>query len=81
MAANIREEIRRLHRRKQLHFNPQSGTGSGNDSSDMEGPSSPTSCGGSNAYNYTPSNKEKPLFTFRQVCEILLLKRLSIFTF
>lgn len=74
MAANIREEIRRLHRRKQLHFNPQSGTASGNDSSDMEGPSSPTACG-SNGYINTHNNKEKPLFTFRQVgliCERML---------
>lgn len=74
MAANIREEIRRLHRRKQLHFNPQGNNG---DSSDMEGssnPSSPSACG-SNAYTNTPSGKEKPLFTFRQVgliCERML---------
>lgn len=68
MAANIREEIRRLHRRKQLHFNPQT---SGGDSSDMEGgPSSPSSSSAacrSNTYSYSPSDKEKPLFTFRQV--------------
>ncbi|XP_015591813.1 akirin-2 [Cephus cinctus] len=74
MAANIREEIRRLHRRKQLHFNPQTSSG---DSSDMEGPASPSSpsaCS-SNAYSYNPSGKEKPLFTFRQVgliCERML---------
>lgn len=74
MAANIREEIRRLHRRKQLHFNPQN---NGGDSSDMEGPASPSSpsaCG-SNSYSYTSSAKEKPLFTFRQVgliCERML---------
>ena len=61
MAANIREEIRRLHRRKQLHFNPQS------DSSDMEGPASPSSPSCSNSYSCSSSNKEKPLFTFRQV--------------
>jgi len=76
MAANIREEIRRLHRRKQLHFNPQT---SGGDSSDMEGgPASPSSSSvacGSNTYSYSPSGKEKPLFTFRQVgliCERML---------
>ncbi|XP_066601219.1 akirin-2 [Prorops nasuta] len=75
MAANIREEIRRLHRRKQLHFNPQNG--SSGDSSDMEGPASPsasTACG-SNSHSYNPSAKEKPLFTFRQVgliCERML---------
>lgn len=63
MAANIREEIRRLHRRKQLHFNPQNNSG---DSSDTEGPSSPSTSGPS-AYSHSPSGKEKPLFTFRQV--------------
>ncbi|CAG5109186.1 Similar to akirin: Akirin (Drosophila melanogaster) [Cotesia congregata] len=47
MAANIREEICRLHKRKQLHFNPQ-GNSSGCDSSDMEGgPASPSGCGSS----------------------------------
>ncbi|KAK0086269.1 hypothetical protein PV325_003468 [Microctonus aethiopoides] len=73
MAANIREEIRRLHRRKQLHFNPQGNT-SGCDSSDMEGPASPAATG-VNATSYSPNNKEKPLFTFRQVgliCERML---------
>lgn len=66
MAANIREEIRRLHRRKQLHFNPQHNSG---DSSDMEGPASPSgpSGCGTGSYNYSPCGKEKPLFTFRQV--------------
>ena len=64
MAHNIREEIRRLHRRKQLHYNHQS------DSSDMEGPASPSSPSCSNVY--TPSTKEKPLFTFRQVCKIII---------
>lgn len=68
MAANIREEIRRLHRRKQLHFNPQGNT-SGCDSSDMEGPASPAATG-VNATSYSPNNKEKPLFTFRQVSAI-----------
>lgn len=66
MAANIREEIRRLQRRKQLHFNPQN---NGGDLSDMEGPASPSnpaSCS-SNTYNYSSTSKEKPLFTFRQV--------------
>ncbi|KAJ8670337.1 hypothetical protein QAD02_001596 [Eretmocerus hayati] len=67
MAANIREEIRRLHRRKQLNYNAHS------DSSDMEGsPSSPSS---SNNYSCSSTNKEKPLFTFRQVgliCERML---------
>ncbi|XP_035743484.1 akirin-2-like [Vespa mandarinia] len=72
MAANIREEIRRLHRRKQLYFNPQINNG---DSSDMEGPSSPSSPSAQSSSSYTPSGKEKPLFTFRQVgliCERML---------
>lgn len=43
----------------------------------MEGPASPSSpsaCG-SNSYSYSPSGKEKPLFTFKQVgliCERML---------
>ncbi|XP_046479946.1 akirin-2 [Neodiprion pinetum] len=75
MAANIREEIRRLHRRKQLHFNPQNNNGG--DSSDTEGPASPSTSGPS-AYSHSPSGKEKPLFTFRQVgliCERMLKER------
>lgn len=62
MAANIREEIRRLQRRKQLHFHPQT---NGGDSSDMEGPSSPGSS--LTPFSHSSSGKEKPLFTFRQV--------------
>lgn len=66
MAANIREEIRRLQRRKQLHFQPQTNSG---DSSDMEGPSSPSGPSGSSLtlFSHNTSGKEKPLFTFRQV--------------
>ena len=67
MAANIREEIRRLHRRKQLHYNQQA---SGGESSDIEAPASPSNlsvASGSNIYSTNPSAKEKPLFTFRQV--------------
>ncbi|XP_070163716.1 akirin-2 [Polyergus mexicanus] len=70
MAANIREEIRRLQRRKQLHFHPQT---NGGDSSDMEGPSSPGSS--LTPFSHSSSGKEKPLFTFRQVgliCERML---------
>lgn len=76
MAANIREEIRRLHRRKQLHFNPQGNNG---DSSDMEGssnPSSPSGCG-SNAYSNSTSCKEKPLFTFKQASTSFLQLKLK----
>ncbi|KAG5334528.1 AKIRN protein, partial [Acromyrmex charruanus] len=74
MAANIREEIRRLQRRKQLHFQPQTNSG---DSSDMEGPSSPSGPSGSSLtlLSHNTSGKEKPLFTFRQVgliCERML---------
>ncbi|XP_043270023.1 akirin-2 isoform X2 [Venturia canescens] len=73
MAANIREEIRRLHRRKQLHFNPQASSG---DSSDPEGsPSSSAAASAPNSYAYNPTAKENPLFTFRQVgliCERML---------
>ncbi|XP_014219111.1 akirin-2 [Copidosoma floridanum] len=70
MAANLREEIRRLNKRKQLTFTSQS------DSSDMETPNSPSSpsCSSSN-YNSNSCTKEKPLFTFRQVgliCERML---------
>ncbi|XP_034934781.1 akirin-2 [Chelonus insularis] len=74
MAANIREEIRRLHKRKQLHFNPQQGNSSGCDSSDMEGPASPSGCA-SNSFSSSPNGREKPLFTFKQVgliCERML---------
>lgn len=78
MAASIREEIRRLHRRKQLNFYPgQDSPNHESSSSDgaMESPGSPTS---SFATTYTPSTKEKPLFTFRQVgliCERMLRER------
>lgn len=77
MAANIREEIRRLQRRKQLQFHSQA---SGGDSSDMEAPSSPSGPPASSTtpFSHTSSGKEKlekPLFTFRQVgliCERML---------
>lgn len=66
MAANIREEIRRLHRRKQLHFNPQAS--GGGDSSDTEAvQSGPSATGATNSYAYNSTGKENPLFTFRQV--------------
>jgi len=64
MAASIKEEICRLQRRKQLHFQQQTGN---SDSSDMESPSSPSSPSASSAFSHSPSGKEKPLFTFRQV--------------
>jgi len=64
MAASIKEEICRLQRRKQLHFQQQTGN---SDSSDMESPSSPSSPSASSAFSHSSSGKEKPLFTFRQV--------------
>lgn len=78
MAASIREEIRRLHRRKQLNFYPGHDSPNQESSSDgaMESPGSPTTS--SFATTYLPSTKEKPLFTFRQVgmiCERMLKER------
>ncbi|KAH0953918.1 hypothetical protein HN011_004256 [Eciton burchellii] len=72
MAASIKEEICRLQRRKQLHFQQQTGN---SDSSDMESLSNPSSPSASSAFSHSPSGKEKPLFTFRQVgliCERML---------
>ncbi|XP_014473994.1 PREDICTED: akirin-2 [Dinoponera quadriceps] len=77
MAANIREEIRRMQRRKQLQFHPQTNSG---DSSDTEAPSSPLTSAASSTtpFSHSSSGKEKlekPLFTFRQVgliCERML---------
>ncbi|OXU27727.1 hypothetical protein TSAR_015391 [Trichomalopsis sarcophagae] len=70
MADNIREEIRRLQRRKQLQLNPQSAP------SELEPPASPQPApSSSTTTNSSPSSKEKPLFTFRQVgliCERML---------
>nr|ATQ35928.1 akirin [Blattella germanica] len=79
MAASIREEIRRLQRRKQLNFYPNHDMHSSQDSSSdgaMESPGSPTTS--SFATTYSPSTKEKPLFTFRQVgliCERMMNER------
>ncbi|KAF6211978.1 hypothetical protein GE061_012495 [Apolygus lucorum] len=72
MAAGIREEIRRLHRRRQLHFNPNQEVQS--DSSDSSSSPSATSF----AASYAPNYRDKPLFTFRQVgmiCERMLSER------
>lgn len=57
MAAGIREEIRRLQRRRQLHFSPNAAA-ENSDSSDSS--NSPPS-------TFSPSYRDKPLFTFRQV--------------
>ncbi|XP_014288729.1 akirin-2 isoform X2 [Halyomorpha halys] len=73
MAACIREEIRRLYRRRQLHFNPNQEV-QGDTSSD----SSSSPCSNTFGTLYSPSTRDKPLFTFRQVgmiCERMLTER------
>lgn len=71
IAENIREEMRRLQRRRQLQYISDS---QGTDSS---APSSPTGC--SNGGGPTsPSRRDQPLFTFRQVgliCERMMKDR------
>jgi hypothetical protein len=81
MAANIREEIRRLYRRKQLNFyGGQNVHGSQESSPDgaMGFTGSPAT---SNfATTYSSGSKENPLFTFGQVgliCERMLTERES----
>lgn len=66
IAANVKEEIRRLQRRKQLQFSQDTMS---------ESPSSPMSC---SAAASTCSKRDQPLFTFRQVgliCERMLKDR------
>lgn len=63
MAAGIREEMRRLHRRKQLHFNPNDSHLDRESSSDSPGSPSTNSF----AATYHQNHRDKPLFTFRQV--------------
>lgn len=79
MAASIREEIRRLHRRKQLGFYPGHECSNQESSSDgaMESPGSPSTSTFATTYS---SSREKPLFTFREVgliCERMLKERES----
>lgn len=63
MAASIREEIRRLHRKKQLHFNPKLAESTSSADTSSDSPASPTSFS-----SVFPANTpDKPLFTFRQV--------------
>lgn len=63
MAASIREEIRRLHRKKQLHFNPKLAESTSPADTSSDSPGSPTSFS-----SVFPANTpDKPLFTFRQV--------------
>ncbi|XP_054715710.1 akirin-2-like [Uloborus diversus] len=70
ITVNLREEIKKLQRRKQLKFD-------GNDSSDssVETPSTSTSLG---TGLMAPSCRDQPLFTFRQVgliCERMIKDR------
>ncbi|XP_015926743.1 akirin-2 [Parasteatoda tepidariorum] len=68
IAQNIRDEIKKLHRRKQLRFESS-------DSSDSSsGISAPTSSSGLMA----PTCRDQPLFTYRQVgmiCERMIKER------
>lgn len=63
MATSIREEIRRLHRKKQLHFHPKL-VESASPPETSNAPGSPSSSFSSVFPANTP---DKPLFTFRQV--------------
>uniref|UniRef100_A0A1B6DP15 Akirin n=1 Tax=Clastoptera arizonana TaxID=38151 RepID=A0A1B6DP15_9HEMI len=77
MAAEIREEMRRLHRRKQLHFNPNDNHSNDRESS-SDSPGSPSSHNFASIFAH--SHRDKPLFTFRQVgmiCERILTERES----
>lgn len=72
IAANVREEIRRLQRRKQLQF------GVHNDTSMVESPSSPPMPCTSTGSALSITKRDQPLFTFRQVgliCERMLKER------
>lgn len=68
MAANLREEIRRLHRRKQIHYAACS-------SDRMQDTSSEGSNSGCEQGPESPSRNDKALFTFKQVryffCDLL----------
>lgn len=71
MAANLREEIRRLHRRKQIQY-------SASTSERMQDTSSEGSNSGSEQGPESPSRSDKALFTFKQVgmiCERMLRER------
>lgn len=60
MAANLREEIRRLQRRKQIHY-------AHSNSERMQDTSSEGSNSGSEQGPESPSRSDKALFTFKQV--------------
>lgn len=75
IAANIREEMRRLQRRKQLCFQGEGASSSGGDSTPLGSPSCPSSQG-----LLSPVRRDQPLFTFRQVgliCERMMKERES----
>lgn len=66
MAANLREEIRRLHRRKQIQYAACS-------SDRMQDTSSEGSNSGSEQGPESPSRNDKALFTFKQVGSSLII--------
>nr|ABA62336.1 protective antigen 4D8 [Haemaphysalis punctata] len=77
IAANIREEMRRLQRRKQLCFQAGAeGSPVGGGDSPVGSPSSSSQAGGL----LSPMRRDQPLFTFRQVgliCERMMKERES----
>lgn len=84
IAANIREEMRRLQRRKQLCFSAplEAGSPSGGGPAVAEcGPASPTGLSPSGGAGLlSPVRRDQPLFTFRQVgliCERMMKDRES----
>lgn len=84
--ANVREEVKRFQRRKQLNFNHHQSHQMSNQHQDTlmcespTSPASPASCprspsplmalGSSSQYGQNCSTKEKPLFTFKQVRDL-----------
>lgn len=75
IAVNIREEIRRLQRRKQLHYSHNDAPLSPESSSPPSGLVMGSSSGSG---LLSPSRRDQPLFTFRQVgliCERMMKDR------
>lgn len=71
MAANLREEIRRLHKRKQIQYTNST-------TERMQDTSSEGSNSGSEQGPESPARSDKALFTFKQVgmiCERMLRER------
>lgn len=82
ISVSIREEMKRLHRRKQLTFASDRAASNSPGPSSPNGPSSPSSTASSSGMDSQFSNgqtkQDKHLFTFRQVgmiCERLLKER------